>query len=212
MQVWQLAAFCHRTWFICCRRSFICTVSFLHTYGTLFVEQQHEVPSTNWKENEIVEDKQPAGMERGMYIKRIRGLPTMSHGEHVHQTSRTEINKNLFMLPTSTLRHSHASDPASQHPDHSRPQAGGRRCAHFNKVRENPPPPTRSWSLTLTCCFKSNQATRKHKRNEISCFFLLFRVRLSQLNWARTCLPSSHETWETVTWSLTRVRVCARLL
>lgn len=37
-------------------------------------------------------------MESGMYIKGIRGLPSMSHGEYVFQTGGTTINKILFTL------------------------------------------------------------------------------------------------------------------
>lgn len=70
---------------------------FLYTlHKNLFVEQQYKTPCTDFKENEIVEDKQPTGMASSMYIQRTRGLPSMTHIECLSDAEAGENRSNYI--------------------------------------------------------------------------------------------------------------------
>lgn len=61
---------------------------------------------SNWKENEIAEDKEPAGTESGrVYRKGIRGLPSVSHGDCAESDERGKVNKT---------EHTHAAKTENQ--------------------------------------------------------------------------------------------------
>lgn len=61
------------TQFICCR------VPSRFTNASPRIDLlEYKMPFTNWKENEIVGNKQLAEMESGTYIEGARGLPSMS--------------------------------------------------------------------------------------------------------------------------------------